>query len=88
VRKKYHEMCVPRGIEIWSCWYRYIDGIGAEQKPVVDKTPTFTSENDLSEAHGHRVAEALREEISRNNPRPCGSGRKFKKCCVGKGIYD
>lgn len=24
----------------------------------------------------------------RNDPCPCGSGRKFKKCCQGKGIYD
>ena len=24
----------------------------------------------------------------RNDPCPCGSGKKFKKCCIGKGIYD
>jgi hypothetical protein len=24
--------------------------------------------------------------ISRNDPCPCGSGRKFKHCCIGKGI--
>ena len=24
----------------------------------------------------------------RNDPCPCGSGKKFKKCCLGKGIYD
>ncbi len=30
---------------------------------------------------GHR-------KIGRNDPCPCGSGRKFKKCCLGKGIYD
>ena len=23
-----------------------------------------------------------------NDPCPCGSGKKFKKCCIGKGIYD
>lgn len=28
------------------------------------------------------------KKIGRNDPCPCGSGRKFKKCCVGKGIYD
>ncbi len=26
--------------------------------------------------------------IGRNDPCPCGSGKKFKKCCMGKGIYD
>lgn len=24
----------------------------------------------------------------RNDPCPCGSGKKFKKCCIRKGIYD
>ena len=24
----------------------------------------------------------------RNDPCPCGSGKKFKRCCLGKGIYD
>ena len=24
----------------------------------------------------------------RNDPCPCGSGLKFKRCCLGKGIYD
>ena len=27
-------------------------------------------------------------KISANEPCPCGSGKKFKKCCRGKGIYD
>lgn len=28
------------------------------------------------------------QKIGRNNPCPCGSGKKFKRCCIGKGIYD
>ncbi len=27
-------------------------------------------------------------KIGRNDPCPCGSGKKFKKCCMGKGVYD
>lgn len=27
-------------------------------------------------------------KIGANEPCPCGSGKKFKKCCRGKGIYD
>ena len=27
-------------------------------------------------------------KIGRNDPCPCGSGKKFKRCCLGKGIYD
>ncbi|MBR2769144.1 MAG: SEC-C domain-containing protein, partial [Solobacterium sp.] len=26
--------------------------------------------------------------VGRNDPCPCGSGKKFKKCCMGKGIFD
>lgn len=29
-----------------------------------------------------------KEKIGRNAPCPCGSGKKFKQCCMGKGIYD
>lgn len=27
-------------------------------------------------------------KVGRNDPCPCGSGRKFKRCCLGKGLYD
>lgn len=29
-----------------------------------------------------------KKKIGRNDPCPCGSGKKFKKCCLGKGIYN
>ena len=29
-----------------------------------------------------------REKPGVNKPCPCGSGKKFKRCCRGKGIYD
>ena len=28
------------------------------------------------------------KKVGRNDPCPCGSGKKFKRCCIGKGIYD
>lgn len=28
------------------------------------------------------------KKVSVNDPCPCGSGKKFKKCCKGKGIFD
>ena len=31
--------------------------------------------------HERTVARALRAKVSRNEPCPCGSGKKFKKCC-------
>ncbi len=27
-------------------------------------------------------------KVGRNEPCPCGSGKKFKQCCMGKGVYD
>lgn len=33
-------------------------------------------------------APLIRKKIGRNDPCPCGSGKKFKKCCLGNGIYD
>lgn len=26
--------------------------------------------------------------LSKNRPCPCGSGKRFKHCCMGKGVYD
>jgi uncharacterized protein YecA (UPF0149 family) len=27
------------------------------------------------------------EKVGRNDPCPCGSGKKYKKCCLGKDLY-
>ncbi len=36
-------------------------------------------------AHDKGTLVELRQiRIGRNDPCPCGSGRKFKKCCIGK----
>lgn len=52
--------------------------------------PYFEDEDyDAFEYYDHQ--ETVRREnpkIGRNDPCPCGSGKKFKKCCMGKGIYD
>ena len=29
-----------------------------------------------------------KKKVSKNSRCPCGSGKKFKKCCKGKGKYD
>jgi peptide deformylase len=34
------------------------------------------------------VVEPAKVKPGRNDPCPCGSGQKFKKCCLGKGVYD
>ena len=30
----------------------------------------------------------IKKKIYPNDLCPCGSGKKFKQCCMGKGIYD
>ncbi|MEM9216364.1 MAG: SEC-C metal-binding domain-containing protein [Cyanobacteria bacterium P01_F01_bin.150] len=35
--------------------------------------------------HGHKE---LFEKLGRNDLCPCGSGRRFKRCCMKSGIYD
>ena len=33
------------------------------------------------------IADSLSQQsVGRNDPCPCGSGKKFKKCCMGKGL--
>lgn len=44
----------------------------------LDKDPTV---NQL-------IQERPKKKVSKNSRCPCGSGKKFKKCCKGKGIYD
>ncbi|HHW13378.1 MAG TPA: hypothetical protein GXX28_00395, partial [Firmicutes bacterium] len=29
-----------------------------------------------------------KQKIGRNDPCPCGSGKKYKKCCLGTGKYE
>lgn len=37
---------------------------------------------------GIKSTNMKKKKVGRNDPCPCGSGKKFKKCCLGKGIYD
>lgn len=34
--------------------------------------------------HGHKQ---LEEKLGRNDPCPCGSGKRFKKCCLKAGRF-
>lgn len=38
------------------------------------------------DAHTQKVRE--HEKIGRNDPCPCGSGKKYKNCCLNTGKYD
>ena len=34
------------------------------------------------------MGQLVMKKPERNDPCPCGSGKKFKKCCISKGIYN
>ncbi len=66
----------------------YKVGVVVKQKsPMETAKKQFRGAPKTSE---ERKARPLRtkKKIGRNDPCPCGSGKKFKKCCMGKGIYD
>lgn len=46
---------------------------------------------DLTSAGYYKpIEQYVREnkKVYRNDPCPCGSGKKYKKCCLSKGIYE
>jgi preprotein translocase subunit SecA len=53
------------------------------QAPIERKmvaTPTATSHGDGSETK--RPERRSAEKVGRNDPCPCGSGKKYKNCCM------
>ena len=36
----------------------------------------------IREAAGRSAPISQREKVGRNDPRPCGSGKKYKRCCA------
>ena len=47
-----------------------------------ETTAEFRAYEELPKQHPYTRAEE--ERVGRNDPCPCGSGKKFKKCCMGK----
>jgi hypothetical protein len=63
-------------VEELSGWYAFSEKFlaGRDQEPEYD-------EDDLTENEPHRNRF---RGVGRNDPCPCGSGQKFKKCCLGR----
>ncbi|MBG89716.1 MAG: hypothetical protein CMO80_22845 [Verrucomicrobiales bacterium] len=50
-----------------------------------------TLQQETQVGKGRRVVygeKELHEKIGRNDLCPCGSGRRFKRCCMGSGEFD
>lgn len=53
------------------------DGIGASQAAAISASQTSTEKKQEPIRH-------VGKKVGRNDPCPCGSGKKFKACCMGK----
>lgn len=61
------------------------------RKEKLPRVTTFFHQLSSKRRKGFRVVhqdKELSEKLGRNDLCPCGSGRKFKKCCLGSGLYD
>ena len=67
---------------------RYSGGLVAGKYETEEPEPPWSP--DFLDGLFTPQAPVLRDKpkIGRNDPCPCGSGKKFKQCCIGKGIYD
>lgn len=67
--------------------YRTAEGLEAKVQEFFNgRTHAEAAEkmdNRLAELKGEvEILSVKREKIGRNYPCPCGSGKKFKKCCI------
>ena len=81
-----------------------MDGINNELGEITDSATTLDSNNSLNKLDVSSLDAAtikrlmdyqnrkpsVREykKIGRNDPCPCGSGKKYKKCCLNTGKYE
>lgn len=42
---------------------------------------------EIKKSYNVSMTVRVENKVGRNDPCPCGSGKKFKKCCIDKGIY-
>jgi len=52
--------------------------------PAWDDILTKEKQKEIKRAYGDSVTVRIEEKIGRNDPCPCGSGKKYKKCCLNK----
>jgi uncharacterized protein len=66
--KRFFTHCQPFVAELSALWRRQ------------PSQPSNDRQTPLAQVKGARVS----VRTGRNDPCPCGSGRKYKKCCLGK----
>src|SRR3954467_3140865 len=78
-----HDMIGPLedAIGELSGWYAFSDAAKEDQ----DRWATSSEDAGLSFADTPVPFVDPFKDVGRNDPCPCGSGKKFKKCCLGRG---
>jgi hypothetical protein len=72
-------------IEELSTWYRFSPAYEQEMDGRLHAAGRQQSDDwDDAPALSHVPASNPYRHVGRNDPCPCGSGRKFKKCCLGR----
>lgn len=52
--------------------------------PAWDEILTKEKQKEIKRQYSDSVTVRIEEKIGRNDPCPCGSGKKYKKCCIDK----
>ena len=73
--RRYQKSLITNAIDELSKWYGYSDAFFTQQK--IRKVS-----NDLRVAPWTEALKSPTAPVGRNDPCPCGSGKKFKKCCL------
>ena len=63
----------------------------ADNQILATRLAAYDEQRQFSERLHAKIAafnEAGRPKVGRNEPCPCGSGKKFKKCCLENGLFD
>jgi uncharacterized protein YecA (UPF0149 family) len=72
----YHDLCMPKEEELWDEMRR--DFLEYEESR---KKHEATMARCRQEPQKQLNVQAVSLKVGRNDPCPCGSGKKFKKCC-------
>ena len=73
--RRYQKSLITNAIDELSKWHCYSDAFLTQQK--IRKVS-----NDLRVAPWTEALKSPTAPVGRNDPCPCGSGKKFKKCCL------
>ncbi len=73
--RRYQKALITNAIDELSKWHCYTDEFLAQQK-------TRKVDNALRVAPWTEALTKTPDKLGRNDPCPCGSGKKFKKCCL------